>query len=147
MDLLYLPWIAYIWTATWEGNTVDLVFKLLWSLSHHLNLYTILYTRKPAFRKGTSIILSSYIVVKLHQATFYSILSNIAFFFFFLCFGCTGSLIRCGGFSCSGTWAQLLCRMWVLVPQPGIEPTYPTLESRFLTTGTPGKYQVFFFFF
>ena len=37
--------------------------------------------------------------------------------------------------------------MWVLVPQPGIEPTYPTLESRFLTTGTPGRYQVFFFFF
>ena len=48
------------------------------------------------------------------------------------------------GFSCSGAWTQLLCSMWVLVPQPGIEPTYPTLESRFLTTGTPGKYQLFF---
>ena len=102
---------------------------------------------KPAFRKGASIILFNYIVVKLHQATFYSILSNTAFLLlFFLRFGCTGSLIRCGNFSCSGAWAQLLCSMWVLVPQSGIEPTYPTLESRFLTTGTPGKYQHFFFF-
>ena len=70
-------------------------------------------------------------------------------FIYFLCFGYTGSLIKCGNFSCSGAWAQLLCSMWVLVPQSGIEPTYPTLESRFLTTGTPGKYKIFFsvFFF
>ena len=30
MDLLHCPWIAYIWTVTWEGNTVCLVFKLLY---------------------------------------------------------------------------------------------------------------------
>ena len=27
----------------------------------------------------------------------------------------------------------------ILVPQPGIEPTSPALEGRFLTTGPPGK--------
>ena len=103
---------------------------------------------KPAFRKGASIILFNYIVVKLHQATFYSILSNIAFFIIviFFMFWLYWVFDKMRGFSCSGAWAQLLCSMWVLVPQSGIEPTYPTLESRFLTTGTPGKYQHFFFF-
>ena len=28
----------------------------------------------------------------------------------------------------------------ILVPQPGIEPISPALESRFLTTGPPGKF-------
>ena len=28
----------------------------------------------------------------------------------------------------------------ILVPQPGIEPTSPTLEGRFLITGPPGKF-------
>ena len=27
----------------------------------------------------------------------------------------------------------------ILVPQPGVEPTSPALEGRFLTTGPPGK--------
>ena len=27
----------------------------------------------------------------------------------------------------------------ILVPQPGIEPTSPAVEGRFLTTGPPGK--------
>ena len=27
----------------------------------------------------------------------------------------------------------------ILVPQPGMEPTPPTLESKVLTTGLPGK--------
>ena len=30
----------------------------------------------------------------------------------------------------------------ILVPQTGLEPTYPALEGRFLTTGPPGKSQV-----
>ena len=28
----------------------------------------------------------------------------------------------------------------ILVPQPGIEPTSPTLQGGFLTTGPPGKF-------
>ena len=72
-------------------------------------------------------------------------MQHCIFIIFFLCFGCTGSLISWGGFSCSEEWAQFLCSMWVLVTQSGIDPTYPTLQSRFLTTGTPRKYQYFFF--
>ena len=36
------------------------------------------------------------------------------------------------GFSCSLTHG-------ILISQPGIEPTSPTLEGRFLTTGPPGS--------
>ena len=35
----------------------------------------------------------------------------------------------------------------ILVPQPGIEPISPALESRFLTTRPPGKFLNIFFFF
>ena len=39
--------------------------------------------------------------------------------------------------------AELPCGMWILVPQPGIEPTSPLLEGRFFTTGTPDKSLLF----
>ena len=48
----------------------------------------------------------------------------------------TGS--RHKGFSSSGTWAQLLRRMWD-IPRPGLEPVSPALAGGFLTTATPGK--------
>ena len=35
-------------------------------------------------------------------------------------------------------WAWLLCGLWDL-PGPGIEPAFPALHSRVLTTGPPGK--------
>ena len=56
------------------------------------------------------------------------------------------------GFFAVGVWAPehagsviavsgLICPMacGVLVPWPGIEPTFPALEGRFVTTGPPGK--------
>ena len=33
----------------------------------------------------------------------------------------------------------------ILVPQPGIQSMSPALQTRFLTTGSPGKSQVYFF--
>ena len=42
--------------------------------------------------------------------------------------------------SSCGTRALLLCSMWDL-PGPGLEPTYPALAGRFLTTAPPGKSQ------
>ena len=42
------------------------------------------------------------------------------------------------GFSSSGTQAQLPHCVWDL-PGPGIEPVFPALAGRFLTTGPPGK--------
>ena len=47
-------------------------------------------------------------------------------------FRCMTSLIVVRGFSCSMAYG-------ILVPQPGIEPTSPALQSEFLTTGPPGK--------
>ena len=29
--------------------------------------------------------------------------------------------------------------MWILAPQPGIEPSPPTMEGKVITTGPPGK--------
>ena len=51
--------------------------------------------------------------------------------FIYFIFGCVRSQLYLG-FSCS-----LTCG--ILVSQPGIEPTSPTLEGRFLTTGPPGS--------
>ena len=33
----------------------------------------------------------------------------------------------------------LLGSMWILAPQPGIEPAPPTMEGKVITTGPPGK--------
>ena len=33
----------------------------------------------------------------------------------------------------------LLGGMWILAPQPGIEPSPPTMEGKVITTGPPGK--------
>ena len=30
--------------------------------------------------------------------------------------------------------------MWILAPQPGIEPAYPALEGKLLPTGPPQKF-------
>ena len=61
-------------------------------------------------------------------------------------------LVVHGGFSSCGAWTldymssvfaafrlsfPMACG--ILVPQPGIEPVSPALESKFLTTGPPGK--------
>ena len=43
-----------------------------------------------------------------------------------------GSVVVAHGLSCPEA-----CR--ILVPRPGIEPTFPALEGGFLTTGPPGK--------
>ena len=61
--------------------------------------------------------------------------------------GCIGSqLHHAGSFivvhrSSSYMACRLSCSMacGILVPQPGIEPASPALQSRFLTTGLPGK--------
>ena len=45
---------------------------------------------------------------------------------------CADSLTVVRQLSCSTTCG-------ILVPQPGIKPVSPALESRFLTTGPPGK--------
>ena len=64
----------------------------------------------------------------------------------YLCIGCSGSSLLCMGFS--SQWlillqntGSLLCGMWNL-PGPGIEPMFPALAGRFLTTGSPGRSQV-----
>ena len=49
-----------------------------------------------------------------------------------------------------GFFCHKACELFA--PQPGIEPTPPTLEVELLTTGPPGKYPqliftTFFFFF
>ena len=46
-------------------------------------------------------------------------------------------------------WHRLSCpaACGILVPWPGIEPTSPALQSRFLTTGPPGKSPLVGFFF
>ena len=49
--------------------------------------------------------------------------------------GHAGSVVVSHGFSC-----PVACG--ILVPQPGIKPTSPPLEGKFLTTGPPGKSQV-----
>ena len=45
-----------------------------------------------------------------------------------------GSVVVAHGLSC-------LEACGILVPRPGIKPTSPALEGRFLTTGPPGKSQ------
>ena len=50
---------------------------------------------------------------------------------FFLC--PVGSLDVVSGLNCPTACG-------ILVPQPGIEPTSPTLQGGFLTTGPPGKF-------
>ena len=45
---------------------------------------------------------------------------------------CVGSVVVACGLSC-----PVACG--ILVPWPGMEPAFPALEGRFLTTGPPGK--------
>ena len=59
--------------------------------------------------------------------------------YLFLNFGCAGSSLQCVGslvvackFSCPTSE--------ILVPEPGIEPTFPALEGRFSTTGSSEKF-------
>ena len=65
-----------------------------------------------------------------------------------------GVLTSCGGFSSHGAWAlghvgsQLwwcmgLVAPWIWnLPRPGIEPVFPTLAGRLLTTRPPGKFHL-----
>ena len=50
---------------------------------------------------------------------------------------CGSWALECKLGSC-GTWALFLCGMWDL-PRPGLEPMFPALAGRFLTTVPPGK--------
>ena len=43
----------------------------------------------------------------------------------------------CGLSSCGPVTCSTACG--ILIPRPGIEPTSPALQDRFLTTGLPGK--------
>ena len=45
---------------------------------------------------------------------------------------CTGSVVAVSGLNCF-----VACE--ILVPQPGVKPTYPALQGGFLTAGPPGK--------
>ena len=57
------------------------------------------------------------------------------FFFFFVC---TGFLLWWQAlWCCEPAW--LFCGVWDLLLRPRMEPTSPTLEGRFLTTGPPGE--------
>ena len=70
-------------------------------------------------------------------------------FFFFFCYAgsflrCTGSVAgnllwsmdsRASGLSSCGIGLSCPMACGILAPQPGIEPTSPTLEGGFLTTG------------
>ena len=66
---------------------------------------------------------------------------------------CEIFLRSCGSFHCSslilivdyGLRCFVACG--ILVPRPGIEPVSPVLESRFLTTGPPGKPHIFSYCF
>ena len=61
-------------------------------------------------------------------------------FVFSLCsdFSCCGARALGSGLGSCGTPASLPWGMYTL-PRPGIEPVYPALAGRFLTTGPPGK--------
>ena len=48
-----------------------------------------------------------------------------------------GSVVAVRELSCPTAWG-------ILVLQPGIEPASPALEGGFLTTGPPGKSQLYF---
>lgn len=54
--------------------------------------------------------------------------------------GTRASLVVAQGLSSCSAQGQLPCDMWDLFPQPGIEPSFPVLENRFLTTGLSGKF-------
>ena len=62
--------------------------------------------------------------------------------------GCPGSFLQCLG-SLLGVYTSLVVALGlrcpkacgILVPQPGMEPTSPAPEGRFLTTEPPGKSQ------
>ena len=47
-----------------------------------------------------------------------------------------GSVVAARGLSCPAACG-------ILVPRPGIKPASPALEGGFLTTGPPGKSQIF----
>lgn len=54
-----------------------------------------------------------------------------------------GASLQHAGFSSCGKWQVSLISCprtcGVLVPQPGIESTFPALEGRLLITGSPGE--------
>ena len=51
-----------------------------------------------------------------------------------------------GLFSSSDMWASLSYDIWNL-PKPGIEPIFPAMTGRFLTTGPSGNFYLGFIFF
>ena len=51
---------------------------------------------------------------------------------------CGAQASHCGGLSYCGARALELHGMWNLL-EPGIEPVFPALQGRFLTTGPPEK--------
>ena len=61
--------------------------------------------------------------------------------------GHAGYFVEAHGLSSYATWAFIVAAGWfccsvacgILVSQPGIEPTSPALQGRFLTTAPPGK--------
>ena len=91
------------------------------------------------------------------------LLDLFLFFFLMSIFWCLFVYLNVSGLSC-GMW-KLPCVMWklslqfinsglrcfvacgILVPRPGIEPVSPVLQSRFLTTGPPGKPHIFSYCF
>ena len=64
--------------------------------------------------------------------------------FFFDCVGSqlwyAGPSLRHSGFQVVGHRLSCPAACWILVPRPGIKPTSPALQGRFLTTGSPGKF-------
>ena len=61
-------------------------------------------------------------------------------FVLFFAFGCIGSSLQRLGASLDVVYGlSCLAAYGILVSQPGMKPVYSTLESRFLTTGLPGK--------
>ena len=66
---------------------------------------------------------------------------------------CEIFLRSCGSFCCSSLilimdyGLRCFVECGILVPRPGIEPVSPVLQSRFLTTGPPGKPHIFSYCF
>ena len=54
-------------------------------------------------------------------------------------FWCSDCLDVMHGLSACNAWLSCSEACEIPVPQPGLEPTSPALQGRFLTTGLPGK--------
>ena len=61
------------------------------------------------------------------------------FLFLWFISSCTGSLLQLKGSLIMALRLHSSEACGILVPHPGIQPTSPALEGRFLTTGPPGK--------